>query len=438
MKTNYMTSKSLKAISKLVASGILYLLMLMILGSCEETKCYKEGYTYYEPVLAAKSEMIREAAYSSAQPIDNPGKIYYKDEYLFINEVDKGIHVIDNRDRSNPKDVGFIDLPGNRDLAAYGNFLYADNYSDLVVLDISNKNNIVEVNRIEEVFDAYYYYWGDEDQMIIAYEEVTKEYEVDCETGEIIYDDEWMWCGMGFDMRTTDMMLASAESGNMASSGGAGIGGSLARFTIADKYLYTVNEYRMKLFDITINDSPVEGNTVDLGWGIETIFPYGDKLFFGARSGMHIYDNSNPELPTYISTYEHINTCDPVVVQNDLAYVTLRSGTECETFTNQLDVIDISDVTKPELVKTHEMDNPHGLGIKGNCLFIAEGEYGLKVFNAADPLTIGDNLTAHHKDVHALDVIPLDDVLFMIGNDGLHQYQYNCGNLFTYISTISF
>lgn len=101
-------------------------------------------------------------------------------------------------------------------------------------------------------------------------------------------------------------------------------------------------------------------------------------------------------------------------------------------------MIDISDVSHPELLISHDMDNPHGLGIKGNCLFIAEGDFGLKVFNSLDPLKIGNNLTAHHKDVHALDVIPLDDVLFMIGNDGLHQYNYDCNNLFTYISTISY
>jgi len=74
----------------------------------------------------------------------------------------------------------------------------------------------------------------------------------------------------------------------------------------------------------------------------------------------------------------------------------------------------------------------------GTCLFIAEGDYGLKVFDVQDIYTIGDNLIAHHKNVNALDVIPLDDVLFMIGGDGLHQYSYDCHNNFTYLSTIHF
>lgn len=413
------------SISRLVASGLLFLMMLAVLAQGCEQACETEMITYYEPIYAVKSEVLKDAAFEPARPITNAGKIYYKDGYLFINETDEGIHVIDNRDRANPVAVGFVDIPGNKDLAAKGDFLYADNYTDLIVLDISNKTKIFEVNRIENVFDAYYNYSSTEG-LLIDYIEVQEEVEVDCDNGRMMH-------GYYFE----DMLYATSDA-LYNSSGDTGIGGSLARFTITKDYLYTVNEWRMKLFDISINDSPVEGQSVDLGWGIETIFPYGDKLFFGARTGMHIYDNSNPSEPVFVSTYAHVNTCDPVVVQGDLAYVTLRSGTTCETFTNQLDVIDISDVNQPKLLVTHDMENPHGLGINGDCLFIAEGDYGLKVFNAADPLEIGDRLTAHHKEVHALDVIPLDDVLFMIGNDGLHQYSYDCQNTFNYLSTISF
>lgn len=424
-----MDTKNIKVrISKLIATSLLFLMMLAILAQGCKEACETEMMTYYEPVFQPKAEVVKDAEYISARVIKNPGKIYFKDDYLFINEIDQGIHVIDNRNRTTPRSVGFIDLPGNKDLAARGDYLYADNYTDLVILDISNKSDIKEVNRVENVFDAYYHYYGSAEMgILVDYVERQEEVEVDCDV-------------RGFNpidpmpehfYRTTT--TASSDAG-----GSTGIGGSMARFTIVDQFLYTINDYRLKLFDISINDSPIEGNSIEIGWDIETIFPYEDKLFFGARSGMHIYDNSNPELPVHISTFEHANACDPVVVQGDLAYVTLRDGTECETFTNQLDVVDISNIEEPELLVTHPMINPHGLGIRGECLFIAEGDHGLKVFNASDPMQIGDRLMAHHDDVHALDVIPLDDVLFMIGKNGLHQYNYNCQNTFTYISTISF
>ena len=428
METNQSigTKQERKDLIKLSVYSLLIVILLALLGSCKESDCETQMIQFYEPVYMALDDLRETATFESPREIESPGKIYYKDGYIFINEIDSGIHVIDNRDLSNPIPVGFVRLPGTKDLAARGDYMYADSYMDLVVLNISNKSNISEHGRVKDVFDSYYYvdFAG---QVLIDYVITEQEVEVDCD------QDYWI----DYTYAEQDVLASSTGSADFSNST-TGIGGSLARFTITDEYLYTINDWQMKLFDITDISSPVQGSTVDLGWGIETIFPYEDKLFLGARDGMHIYDNTNPDLPVYISTYSHINTCDPVVVQDNYAYVTLRSGTECDNFTNQLDVIDISDVQNPSLVETYPMQNPHGLGINGSCLFIAEGDYGLKVFNSSDVLTIDQNLIAHHEDVHALDVIPLDDVLFMIGNDGLHQYQYDCVDQFQYLSTISF
>ena len=144
---------------------------------------------------------------------------------------------------------------------------------------------------------------------------------------------------------------------------------------------------------------------------------------------------NNKESPEWVSTYEHMTSCDPVVVQGDYAFVTLRGGTECQGFSNQLDIIDISDLVRPELFKTYSMINPHGLGVDDNCLFITEGEYGLKMFDISNLENI--ELIKHFEDISSIDVIPFMDVLMVIGSDGFHQYNYDCelGEI-EYISTI--
>lgn len=411
-------------VAKTSTSITLAVLVLFVLASGCRESCDKQMVDFYEPVYRSLAEIRVEAKYEAPRAIENPGKIYYKDEYIFINEVDEGIHVIDNRNLSNPVTIAFINIPGNKDLAAKGDFMYADSYMDMVILNISDKSNIQQSSRVTDVFDSYYYYNDADQTVLVDYEVETRSVEVDCDEGGFI---DW-WDGGG------QRDFANAEGGG----GTTGIGGSLARFTITGDHLYTINDYSMKLFDISDLQNPVEGNRIDLGWGIETIFPYENKLFIGAMNGMHIYDNSTPESPEYVSSYTHATACDPVVVQGNYAYVTLRSGRECDTFTNQLDVIDISDIRNPTLVKSYPMENPHGLGINGTCLFIAEGEHGLKVFDASDVNNIDKNLIAYHKDVHALDVIPLNNTLFMIGNDGLYQYNYNCIDQFDYLSTIPF
>ena len=174
---------------------------------------------------------------------------------------------------------------------------------------------------------------------------------------------------------SSDFSFGGNVSGDVQMSGessGTGIGGSMARFTIKGDYLYTVDSYDLKTFDIKDRLNPKITSEVNLGWGIETIFPYGENLFIGAQSGMHIYGLENQEEPNYISSYEHVTSCDPVVVQDSYAYVTLRGGSECMGFNNQLDIVDISNPNYPRLFKTYEMINPHGLGVDGNCLFISE------------------------------------------------------------------
>lgn len=163
-----------------------------------------------------------------------------------------------------------------------------------------------------------------------------------------------------------------------------------------------------------------------MGWGIETIFPYKDKLFIGSTTGMFIYENKNPEKPFLLSQVNHFRACDPVVVQDNYAYVTLRSannGVRCDGDVNQLDVIDITNVTSPVLSKVYPMESPYGLGIDKNDLFICEGKSGLKRYNASKPLDL--QLTQHIKDMDSYDVIPLGKTLLMIGKDGLYQYDYS-------------
>ena len=104
------------------------------------------------PVYKTAEEAL--TAYSiSPQPIRNLGKIYYKEPYLFALEINQGIHVIDNFDPLMPKKISFININGVNDMAIAENFLYVDNLTDLVTLDIGDIENIKEVSRKEDVFE---------------------------------------------------------------------------------------------------------------------------------------------------------------------------------------------------------------------------------------------------------------------------------------------
>jgi len=198
----------------------------------------------------------------------------------------------------------------------------------------------------------------------------------------------------------------------------------MASFALYDCYLYVIDGAQVDVIDVKENTNPVFANTFRVSWDIETLFPYKDKLFIGSAAGMFIYDNSNPLEPVQLSRFVHARACDPVVVKDNYAYVTLRDGTWCQGFENQLDVVDVTDLQNPELVATYPMDNPHGLSVKNNELYLCDGASGLKVFDIKDVEAISDNQLDHIMDLDTYDAIalPNKDVLLVIGADGFYQY----------------
>ncbi|WP_181306339.1 LVIVD repeat-containing protein [Rufibacter sp. XAAS-G3-1] len=405
------------------------LLSGVLLGSCTDECQSTITYTTYEPVYMTKTELRSSVKVEPARELQKPGKIYSHGQYLFVNEQQEGIHIIDNSNPATPQRLSFVAIPGNVDMAVKGDILYADNYIDLVVMDISNPMSVKLLNRVESMFNINNSFGSTQAESFIAkYNEkkVTEPYHGDCDgqpQGGILFAD-----GSGGVRPMNAFSSASAAPG--------GKGGSMARFAITEDHLYAVNPNSLQLFDISDQVHPQKGNTIHLGWGIETIFPYQDKLFIGSTTGMHIYDNSNPTKPVRLSTYAHVNSCDPVVVDGDYAWVTLRSGNACAGFTNQLDVINIRDPRNPQLVKTYPMQHPHGLGIDQSLLFLCEGAFGLKVFDVKNPLKVTDNLLRHFQNLHAYDVIPLGNTLIMIGDDGLYQYDYRNPSAITLVSKI--
>jgi hypothetical protein len=410
------------------------LIVVFILSSCRD-KIYEEvTYTANVPVYMEFSDFRNAVAKSSVQELSNPGKIYFKDNVLYINELFEGIHVIDNSNPSSPQMITFITIPGNVDIAIRDNVLFADSFIDLVALDISDPFNPVEIDRIENAFP----------NVLPPFDVSLPVYGLDFTRGvvvgwdkkevtEVIQHDSYY---RGDFVQFDGAGPPSLGSSEINISRGTGIGGSMARFTLETNHMYAVHNDALKVFNITAVPGMSSDGAIPLNRLVETIFPYDGKLFLGTTTGMLVYSLSNPKVPTFISAFEHINSCDPVVVEGSLAYVTLRSGNECMGFTNQLEVVDISDISNPELVKTYGMHNPHGLGIDNSILFICDGAAGLKIYNASNPLQITANQLAHFPDIQTFDVIPYNGLLMLIGADGLYQYDYSDLNNLLLISHI--
>ncbi len=384
----------------------LILLGCIALSSCDKIES-KGMYLASVPIFETM-ESIR----AKANPVSSPttivqtGKIYIYQDYLFINEPGKGVHIFNNVDPSKPVAMAFLSIPGNVDLAVLDGKLYADSFTDLLTFDLENPASPKLLTRNKDVFKMLLqmdYLNNTADRIITGYRDSL----------------------VSYSQKDKYSPYDRKEPLYNETNSGSGQGGSMARFTIANKHLYAVDQTTLHLFDVQNASKPAYVKDIKIGPGIETIFPFKNNLFIGSNTGMVIYDITTASAPVELSRYTHIRACDPVVVNEKYAFVTLRAGVVCGGQQNLLEVIDIQDLTKPMLKHSFTLENPYGLALSDHTLYICDGKFGLKSFDASDVSQIGNKLLETHKDLMSMDVIAGPKSLIIVGEKGVHQYDYS-------------
>ncbi len=206
---------------------------------------------------------------------------------------------------------------------------------------------------------------------------------------------------------------------------GVGQGGSLARFSIKNDYLYVVDDTKLHTFDITNISKPTFITTKTVGERIQTIYNYKNNLFIGSERSAYFYDITMPDRPVYISSLSHAWSCDPIVADDTLAYVTLSvHPRRCRNGLSQLDVISIKDIQYPKLLYSIRLTNPVGLAITSNRLFVCDNS--VKIYkrngNKIDYLSQSNY-------VEAQDIILKDSLAFVTSKDGVYIYKFKNDSL---------
>jgi hypothetical protein len=415
--------------------------LLVVLAGCPTSYVT----TVYEPVYMSWDEFRSEAAVGQTEPrdIQDAGKIYVFDDLIFVSEPGKGIHVVDQRDPSDPVAVSFIEIPGTVDIAVLQEdgrtLLYADSFVDLLVFEITPDPQAFSSELVRRVEDVFPY---NPNQAFIAEEEPVQIWDYDQSQG-VIVDYEVREIREYVDRY--DYAVGADGSGSGA-EGGAGVAGSMARFMLYNDddsdewFLYAVDETSIMTFGLSNPELPSRQSRTDAGWGIETIFEYKDQLFLGSQSAMYVFGLENPASPAYISELQHWTANDPVVVgevgpdEKDTAFVTLRSSDGWGV--DALLAVDVDDVESPELLLEISLWNPHGLALFSfgdrDLLIVADGDAGLKVFDVG---SVRDDALANAKRLEQIlsldngtstfDVIALAPNMLVVGPDGLYIYEYD-------------
>jgi hypothetical protein len=393
-------------------------------SGCLRDECTTtQTYILYEPIYKSPAEIRTGVSVSGPRAMKNPGKFYALGNYMFVNEYQEGIHVIDNSNPENPRNIAFWNITGNVDMAIKGNMLYADQYVDLLTIDIADFNNPQLVCRREGAFNLFGF--DPARGFLVDYNKTSVTEELKCDDPRL--GQRWFRGNNGgvfidavFDSNFsgTGGPRRSSASGGQTVGAATGIAGSYARFGLYKDFLYTVDNTTLVSWDVK-NGCASRLEATSVGWNIETIFPWKDRLFIGSQTGVFIFNNSNPVRPVLEQAFSHASGCDPVVCDDTHAYVTIHDGTTCNGTFNQLDVINISNLPSIRLEKIYQMKKPKGLSLAGKYLYLCDD--GLKIYDRTDPQDL--KLLSHTKDIDTYDVIALDDTHILItGQDGFIQY----------------
>src|SRR5215467_8527958 len=216
-------------------------LLCLSFQSCLKDKL-THTYTIYTPIYETKEQAVLNIKSNPAEEIQSPGNLFVYGHYIFLNETDKGVHIIDNSDPSNPVDKAFIDIPGNTDIAVKGDILYADMYQDLLAVDISDPLHAKLVKTVPDVFGERYYANGfapTNNMVIVGW--TKKDTTVALEHSQT----------QGIYPRGVWVDVAAFQSNGAAAAPIPGISGSMARFTIAKNYLYAVDHHSLHPISIS-------------------------------------------------------------------------------------------------------------------------------------------------------------------------------------------
>ncbi len=407
-----------------------YLLFLFLGASILSCKKDKETALFAVPVVKKLTDIRSRVSVTGARLTQSDGKIYVTSHLLFYIAQESGVHIFDNHLPSSPVNTAFINLEGVHDIAVKGNYLYADNFVDLLVFDISDIHAIHLVKTVEHAFSFYPSY------------PATAEFYDYLETA----DSTEIVVGYRLETRTRpkydERILMEAAFADLQSntSGAVGTGGSYARFQINNNALYGLESYQLNVFNISDPENTVFDKNVYMtdwlgGGQFETLFKQREFLFVGSTNGMYIVNAADEFNPYFVSSFSHATACDPVVVDNNTAYITVRGGNSCGAIEDQVNVIDITDIGHPTLTSTYLLNQPYGLGIHNGILYVCTGSGGLKVFDASNPAAL---LLKNSYDDNVTDVIPLSSHLIAVGTNKIIQYGYGPDFTLEPISTINF
>lgn len=404
------------------------LISFCFLTSCGDQLCEQEvTYTKATAIYADLDDLRVDNLNESPKQLSNANKIYLSNDLILISERMKGIHVFDNSNPQNPIAITFLNVPGNNEMFIEGDIIYADSYYDMLKIDISSPLQAQVISRLENAFTPQYF--NDNGDALIGFNEEVVTEQLSCDANfrqnDFIYVD---WQSQRIDGSAIPTAFVSNSNGTL---------GTANRITKVDDLIFIIDKTDIYTFE-DLGQLSEAASSQTIGWALETIYPADEHLFIGSNQGMQIYKIDNKKV-SYQGEFFHATGCDPVLpTDQNVAYVTLRSGNDCPGDENNISVVSITNLNSPRLLREITMDSPYGMTLHNDKLYVGEGINGFKIFDASEQSNL--KLIETNRSIETYDIIahPTEDNILLFANpDGISQYMTE-GQNYNLLSSITY
>lgn len=193
------------------------------------------------------------------------------------------------------------------------------------------------------------------------------------------------------------LLGACSYQSDLVSSHNDGQSGSITRFVTHNNFMYVLNPNQVITYGLENPEKPAQQSVLSTDYGLETIIIYDNTIYVGSRTALYILGIDNPAEPVLLSKsdrrdFPFAGGCDPVVVKGNYAFSTIKIIENiCGNINAEsvLIVYDVSNKNAPELISSYPLDEPNGLGYKGDYLLVCDaGADALIVFDISDPTNL--------------------------------------------------
>jgi hypothetical protein len=223
------------------------------------------------------------------------------------------------------------------------------------------------------------------------------------------------------------------------------ISGKYNTMKVIGDFIYAVTDSELVTLDVSDSENPKEIDRHDLGETIENLYETENVLFIGSDTDMHIFKINGNGIPEIQSSTQHfefadeVGVCDPVVAQNDYAYVTISSvapsGDPCGGWINidELRVYDVHDLTAPDLISASALNSPQGLSIDNDLMFVTNLNSSTLVYQLDHEggITLVNSIPGG-----AHDVIATGGKVLIVSKTEINQYDYSNVNDIRHYATL--